>query len=140
MRIAAPLAIAAFGTGEEELAGPVRRLVARNPAAASGALPPSTVMAAAASSSGVGVSPDVPPGSSGPLGRRNLGELAVEEGAREAVAPAGAPVVADLPVGRRRAAAGARAEAIVHSLVAESPVGLYVHGRRRLGFAGLGSR
>lgn len=24
----------------------------------------------------------------------------------------------------------------MHALVAESPVGLYVHGRRRLGFAG----
>ena len=99
VRIAAPLAIAAFGTGEKVLAGPVRRLVARNPAAASGALPPSTVTAAA-SSSGVGVAPHVPPGSSGALGRRSLGELAVEEGAREAVAPPGAPVVADLPVGR----------------------------------------
>lgn len=28
----------------------------------------------------------------------------------------------------------------MHALVAESPVGLYVHGWRRLGFAGLGSR
>ena len=101
VRIAAPLAIAAFGTGEKELAGPVRRLVAHNPAAASGALPPSTVTAAAAaSSSGVGVAPDVPPGSTGALGRRSLGELAVEEGARETVAPPGAPVVADLAVGR----------------------------------------
>jgi len=99
VRIAAPLAIAAFGTGEKVLAGPVRRLVARNPAAASGALPPSTVTAAA-SSSGVGVAPHVPPGSSRALGRRSLGEFAVEEGAREAVAPPGAPVVADLPVGR----------------------------------------
>lgn len=99
VRIAAPLAIAAFGTGKKVLAGPVRRLVARNPAAASRALPPS-IVTAAASSSGAGVAPDVPPGSSGTLGRRSLGELAVEEGAWEAVAPPGAPVVADLSVGR----------------------------------------
>uniref|UniRef100_A0A0A9APZ7 Uncharacterized protein n=1 Tax=Arundo donax TaxID=35708 RepID=A0A0A9APZ7_ARUDO len=90
-------------------------------------------MAAAASpSSRVGVAPDVPTGSSAALGRRRLGELAVEVGAREAVAPPGAPEIADLPGGRRRGAARARAEAIVNALVAESPVGLYVHGRRRV--------
>lgn len=108
VRIAAPLAIATFGTGEKVLAGPLRRLVARNPAAPSWALPPSIVMATS-SSSGVGVAPYVPPGSSGALGRRSLGELAVEEGARKAVAPTGTPVVADLSVGRWWSAAGARA-------------------------------
>ena len=98
--VAAPLPIAAIGTGEEELAGPVRRPVGRSPAAASRAPPPS-IVTAASSSSGVGVAPDVAPGSSGALGRRRrLGELAVEVGAREAVAPPGAPEVADLAGGR----------------------------------------
>jgi hypothetical protein len=98
--IAAPLAVAAIGTGEEELAGPVRRPVARSPAAASRAPPPS-IVTAASSSSRVGVAPDVPPGSGGALGRRRrLGELAVEVGAREAIAPPSAPEVADLPSGR----------------------------------------
>lgn len=96
--ISAPLAIAALGTSEEELAGPLRRLVIRHPAAASRAPPPS-ILTTAASSPVVGVAPDVP--SSRTLGRhRRLRELAVEVGAGEFSAPPGAPVVADLPDGR----------------------------------------
>lgn len=99
MGVSAPLSIATLGTPEEVFAGPVGRLVAHDPAAAPRALPPS-IVAATSSSSSVGVAPDVPPGSSGALGRRRLGELAVEEGAREAIAPPRSPVVADLSVGR----------------------------------------
>jgi hypothetical protein len=98
--IAAPLAIAAICTGKVVLAGPVGRSVGHSAAAASGAPPPSTVTATS-SPPRAGVAPDVPPGSRRALGRRRrLGELAVEVGAREAIAPPGAPVVADLPDGR----------------------------------------
>lgn len=138
--ISAPLAVAAIGASEEVFTGPLGRLVIRHPAAASRAPPPS-IVTAAASSSGAGVAPDIPPRSRRALGRRRrLRELAVEVRAGESIAPAGAPEVADLAGGRRWAAAGARTESVVHALVAESPVGLYVHGWRRLGFAGLGSR
>jgi hypothetical protein len=139
--VAAPLPVAAIAS-EEVLAGPVRWLVARAAAATPGAIAPSIMTAAAASSSSsnVGVAPDVPPGSSAALGRRRrLGLLAMEEGAGEAIAPPLAPEVADLPVGRRRRASGARAQALMHALVAEPPVGLNVHGRPRLGFTHAGA-
>lgn len=54
----------------------------------------------------------------------------MEVRAGEAIASAGAPVDADLPGGGRGGGAVGRAEAVVHALVAEATVGLYVHGRR----------
>jgi hypothetical protein len=140
--IAAPLPVVAI-PGEEVLTGPVWRLVARAAAAAPAALPPSIMATtgAASSSSNVGVAPDVPPGPIAALGRRRrLGQLTMKEGAGEAIAPPLAPVVADLPVGQRRRASGTRAQAMMHALVAEPPVGLNVHGRPRLGFVRRGSR
>lgn len=73
------------------------------------------------------------------LGGGRLRELAVEEGAGEAIASPSAPMDADLGRGRRRGGAGRGPEAVVHALVAEAAVGLEVHGRR-LGFVGLGRR
>lgn len=79
----------------------------------------------------MGIPPDVPAAAAlaRALGCR-LGELAVEVRAGEAIASAGAPVDADLPGGGRGGGAVGRAEAVVHALVAEATVGLYVHGRR----------
>lgn len=127
---AALLAVGAVAR-DEVPAGPVGRLVPRAAVCTSGAPPPFIQPAAAAapSSSRVGVAPDVPAGASAvvwALGS-GIGELAVEVGAGEAIASAGAPVDADLPGSRRRGGAGGRAQAVVHALVAEATVGLYVH-------------
>jgi hypothetical protein len=100
--VAAPLAVAARVSGEEEFAGPVlhpvppdRVCAARTPP------PPIRAAAAAASPSRVGVAPDVTAGTGAiPLVRATgvgggLGQLAVEVGAGEAIASPGTPVIAD---------------------------------------------